>query len=269
MKISSLAVGITLWLCAAAFPGQVLAANADDWKFGASIYGWFPDLKGRSQLSDANDGTEIQIDIRDILKNLEFTFMGTLGVRKGRFGAFTDVIYMSVGKSGATTRDGTVGGSQIPTEASLDAEFDMKSWVWTTAGYYRLVDGESSSLDILAGFRRIDVKQSLDWRLTGNVGPIPIPDREGRAKGKLDNWDFIAGARGRLGLGGNWYLPAYLDLGAGESNFTLQAATGVGYALGWGEITAVWRYLEYEFDSDSVIADLSFNGPALGVAFRW
>lgn len=37
---------------------------------------------------------EFEIDIEDILDNLEFTLMGTLDVRKGRWGILTGAIYI-------------------------------------------------------------------------------------------------------------------------------------------------------------------------------
>lgn len=269
MKMCSFARAAALSLGLASLPGATMAATGDSWEIGASIYGWLPDISGQTMLSDRVGGSEFEVDVKDILRNLKFTFMGTLDARKGRFGALTDVIYMSVGKSDANFREGTVGGTQIPTDATLDIDFDMKSWIWTAAGYYRAAESESSTFDVLAGFRYIDVKQTLDWSFTGNVGQIPLPDRDGSAKGKLSNWDFIVGLRGRFGLGGNWLLPMYLDLGAGESDFTLQALGGIAYAFKWGEVAAAWRYLEYDLDSDNAIADINFSGPAVGVTFHW
>ena len=37
----------------------------------------------------------------------------------------------------------------------------------------------------------------------------------------------------------------------------------------WGEMFAVWRYLDYNFKSSAKIEDVHFSGPAFGVAFHW
>jgi hypothetical protein len=37
----------------------------------------------------------------------------------------------------------------------------------------------------------------------------------------------------------------------------------------WGAFVAAWRYLDYNFKSGKTIEGLNFNGPAVGVAFRW
>ncbi len=44
---------------------------------------------------------------------------------------------------------------------------------------------------------------------------------------------------------------------------------GVGYEFGWGSVLATWRYLGYNFKSGSAVESLNFNGPTIGVAFRW
>jgi hypothetical protein len=44
---------------------------------------------------------------------------------------------------------------------------------------------------------------------------------------------------------------------------------GLGYSFGWGDVDAAWRYLDYHLRSEGPIKDLNFNGPAVGVHFRW
>jgi hypothetical protein len=64
-------------------------------------------------------------------------------------------------------------------------------------------------------------------------------------------------------------MPFYVDVGTGNSDLTWQAMLGFGYAFGWGDLGAVWRYLDYDLKSNGPIQDLNFNGPAVGVTFRW
>jgi hypothetical protein len=260
------AAAFTVALFGSALPA--VAADSD-WAFGATVYGWFPDISGNVGFRDDTGGRDFEVEIGDILDNLEFTFQGGLDVRKGRWGAVTDVIYMSVGKTQRSSRDGTLGGTQIPTDVSARLEFDMKSWIWTAAGYYRALDESSHTVDLLAGFRYLDVDQTLDWSLTGNLAGIPVLDREGSGEAKLQNWDFIVGLRGRFTMGadGSWFLPYVFDVGAGDSDLTWQAAAGLGYRFGWGEILGVWRHLSYEMDT--ALSEMEFSGPAIGATFRW
>jgi len=244
--------------------------ESDSWQFGASIYGWFPDISGQTVFTHSGGG-DFEVDIENILENLEFTLMGVFDVRKGRWGLLTDLIYMDVGGSESGTREITIGERELPANASANVNLDLKSWVWTLVGYYRALDQAGKTLDVVLGTRLLDVEQEVDWQVTGNVGEVPIPDRTGNVNTSLSNWDAILGVRGRFAFGAqqSWFIPYYFDLGAGESDFTWQGIAGLGYAFKWCEITAIWRYLYYDLPSDKPIKDMNFNGPAVGLTFRW
>jgi len=171
--------------------------------------------------------------------------MGSFDMRKGSWGLFTDVIYMDEGGSGSASVDGTIGPDAVPTNVTADVDFDMTSWIWNLTGYFRAIDTRGGAFDILAGTRYLDVEQKVKWDVTGNVDDVPVAERSGDNKESLSNWDVIFGVRGRFNLGAKkaLFVPYYLDLGFGESDFTWQGVTGLGYAFRWGEIVAVWRYL--------------------------
>jgi len=250
---------------------QQAASDSDAWQFGVSIYGWFPDIAGETAFTQPGGSNDFTIDIDNILDNLKFTLMGIVDVRKGRWGLLTDLIYMDVGDSETGTREASIGRRGLPVNATANVDLDIKSWIWTIAGYYRALEQNGWTLDLAAGARYLDVEQSVNWNVTGNVGPIPIPDRTGAAKAEVSNWDAIVGARGRFAFGDQkaWFVPFYVDLGAGDSDFTWQGIAGLGYAFKWCEITAVWRYLYYDLSSDKPIKDMNFSGPAIGATFRW
>lgn len=60
-----------------------------------------------------------------------------------------------------------------------------------------------------------------------------------------------------------------MDAGTGDSDLTWQAAAGLGYTFGWGDVAIIWRYLDYDLPSDAKVADMNFSGPEAGVIFRW
>jgi hypothetical protein len=269
MKKLTVLLLLTICLSAGFLPGNA-AAQEEPWQFGLSIYGWFPTIAGETAFPDSG-GSSLEVDSEDIIDNLEFVLMGTLNVRKGRWGMLTDFLYMDIGGSATGTRDATIGGIELPVNSAADINLDLKSWVWTLAGYYRAIEKPGYTLNILGGARHLDVEQTLNWNLTGNIGSIPLPGRAGNSKVELSNWDAIVGVTGRFTFGAKntWFIPYYLDLGTGESDFTWQGLTGIGYAFSWGDITAAWRYLYYDMPSDDAIKDLSINGPVIGVTFRW
>ena len=205
-----------------------------------------------------------------ILNNLKFAFMGTLEAQKGQWGAFTDIMYLDVGGSKSDTRDVTIGGVTLPAGVTANASLDIKGTLWTLAGNYRVLATPDATFDAFAGARLLSLKENLGWEFSANIGPIVGPGRTGNSDAKITNWDAIVGVKGRLAFGNNreWFVPYYVDVGTGDSDLTWQAIGGIGYAFSWGEVLAAWRYIDYKFNGDK-IQDINFNGPAVGVAFRW
>jgi hypothetical protein len=266
-----LAVVVAALLASSGALAQQTAGEAEPWQFGLSIYGWFPNISGQTAFEPPGGDSEFEIDIEDILDNLEFVLMGTFDVRKGRWGILTDVLYMDVGASESGTRKASIGRRGLPVNATADVNLDLKSWIWTLAGYYRALDRNGLTLDVVGGARYLDVEQEVEWDITGNVGSIAPPDRKGEAEASLSNWDGIIGVRGRFAFGADkaWFVPYYLDVGAGDSDLTWQGIGGIGYAFHWGEVVAAWRYLYYDLPSSKEIEDMNFSGPQIGVTFRW
>jgi len=245
-------------------------ARPDDWQFHAILYGYFPDIGGKTTFP-AGSGSSIDVSADTIIDNLKFTFMGTFEAKKGAWGMFTDILYLDVGGSKSQTRDVTIGPVQLPAGVTADLSLDVKGTVWTLAGTYRAMTTPEANVDVFAGARMISVKENLGWDFSANVGPIVGPGRQGSSEAKITNWDGIIGAKGRVSFGSRreWFVPYYVDVGTGESDLTWQAIGGIGYAFSWGEVLAAWRYLDYKFKSGKKLEDLNFNGPAIGVAFRW
>ena len=265
-----LVVLMIAFLLSTAALAQEPASQDESWQFGISIYGWFPNIAGQTAFTQPGGGSDFEIDIDDILKNLEFTMMGMVEVQKGRWGFLTDLIYMDAKDSENGTRKATIGRRELPAGAAADIDLDLKSWIWTLAGTYRVIDQYGLTLNVLAGARYLDIEQDVDWDITGNVGSIPVTDRTGSAKESLTNWDALVGARGRYAFGTQktWFVPYHFDIGTGDSDLTWQGIIGLGYAFRWCEVEAVWRYLYYDL-SGKAIDDVSFSGPAAGVTFRW
>jgi hypothetical protein len=259
-----------LSLCAIA-PSSALAQEpSDDWTFSATVYGWFPDIGGHTDFPAGAGGT-IDVDIGTILDHLKMTAQGSFELHKGKWGAYTDIVYLNVGEATSQTRNLEIGGQPLPAAVTADVDFDLKSTIGTFAGSYRVVDGPGTTFDVLLGARVASFDQDLDWEFTGNFGPVTPPPLTGSRGASAEQWDGIIGARGRLTFGGDakWLVPYHFDIGAGDSDLTWQAMVGLAYAFGWGDLGVAWRHLDYDLGSNGPIADLNFSGPALGAAFRW
>lgn len=244
---------------------------ASDWKYTAILYVYLPTIDGSLNFSTASGSPSINVDASTLLENLEFAFMGTFDVHNGRWGVFTDVLYMSVGGSASKTRDFTLGNIGVPAAVTSDLKLDLKGVIWTVAGEYRLATDRAWTVDALAGARYFGLKPTLDWTFNGDIAGLPLPGRSGSKEVKANNWDAIVGLKGAYTFPQNpqWYVPFYADVGTGQSDLTWQIAGGVGYSFKWGDLLAMWRYLDYDMKSGDAIQNMSFNGPMLGVRFKW
>jgi hypothetical protein len=236
-------------------------ARAEDWHGRATLYGFFPSIEGTTRFG--RPPNEIDIEASDLIENTDFAAMGSFEIQKGRFGGFTDIIYMDVGDS---INDSTTlgrGSIPLPPGVTADASLDVEAWVWTIAGSYRFVATERAELDVFAGARLLDVSTDLDVSLNVGQGITGSASR--------DSWDAIVGLKGQwlFGADGRWFIPYYLDVGTGDSDMTAQLATGLGYAFEHVELFAAWRYLDYDLGSDAGMKDLEFSGPAIGISWRF
>ncbi len=272
LLLARLSRALALCACAlAAWPLHATAQTAGPWRVGASVYVYLPSLGGSTSIPVDSSGTPIHVNADQLLSNLKATFMGSLDAHNGRWGVFTDLIYLNLGDVEDRSRAFTIGNIGLPAGTTARLDWNLKGWLWTTAGQYRLVADPALTLDAMGGVRMFDLRQSLAWNISGNIGPIAPSGRSGSAELKRQLWDAIVGVKGRYAWapGGPWSLPFHLDLGTGESRLTWQAAAGVTYAYSWGELTGMWRYLAYEMKPGGTVSELDFNGPLIGATWRW
>jgi hypothetical protein len=248
-----------------------LAQSTGAWQYQGAIYAYLPTISGKTTFPQAAAGSDVSVNADQILEHLKGVFMGSLEANNGRWGLFTDLLYMDVGGSKSGTREFQVGHAELPVGASANANFDLKGSVWTLGGSYRLMTTSSTKMDLLAGARLLDIKQKLSWDLTGNIGAVPLPGRAGNLDASIKNWDAIIGLKGKVALGNEnkWFAPYYVDVGTGDSDLTWQANAGIGYSFHWGEVIAAWRYLDYKMKSGKPIETINFNGPALAAVWNW
>jgi hypothetical protein len=245
------------------------ASNA--WRFGATLYLYGPSIDAKFALPRRSGDGNINVDTSDFFDSINGAFMGAFEANNGQWGFFTDYLYVDVSGSKSGTRDFSIGGVNVPGSVTGDIDVGIKGYAWTIAGEYRLQSTRESTVDLLLGARYLEIKPRVSFGLNGDLATIPIASRGGSFEVKAKNWDAIVGLKARYAFGDRlqWYVPLYADVGGGDSSLTYQLAGGIGYSYGWGDVVGLWRYIRYDFKSDAVIDDLSFNGPMIGVTFRW
>jgi len=269
----------------AAFLAMPLHAAAqaltDQWTFSLQPYVWLPSVDAKLRYGPppaGGSGANVSIDTDDILEALNFFAMVQGEARKGRWSLFGDFVHVDFGSQNSEVRsvDFNPGPGPInvtTTQLNAGTQSSLDATVFTLAGGYSLVRDPTTTLDLIAGFRYTDVKVGTDWNLTAAVtGPAGTAAfaRTGSVERSTDLFDGIIGARGRVTFGQSpWYMPYYIDVGAGSSDLTWQGAVGVGYQFRWGDVVFSYKYLYYDEGDDKFIQELKLGGFAIGANFRF
>ena len=154
----------------------------------------------------------------------------------------------------------------------------LEGWLWTLVGGYAAVQEPRWNLDVIGGFRFLNLDAKTSWQLNATLtvtdpigGATATFARSGSVEKSENVWAGIVGAKGRVRLGESpWFVNYYVDLGGASDLFTWQGVAGVGYAFKWGEILFDYRYLYYsQSGDDKLIDNMSFGGFALGANFRF
>jgi hypothetical protein len=229
-------------------------ASGDSWRFGGDVYLWGAGLGGATSAGD-----DIDISFDDLLDNLDMALMGSLAARKGKLSLIADVIYLDVSDSTSST------ANLINRPVTADLGVKLKSWIVTAIGAYKIVETDSTRLNLLAGARYLYLDADLDFRIV-SAGPFGPWQEKYSDSGHV--WDGIVGLRGSTELSDKWYLNYHFDVGAGDSALTWQALAGFNYRFSNVDAAFGYRYLKWELDNDA-FNDLDVSGPFAGVRFSF
>lgn len=251
-------------------PLVAVAETTDNaWSGRAVLYGWLPTMKGETRYDDP-DAPDGEVDIGRILESIDTVFMGAISLRRGHWGLISDYIYLDLSDEQSNTASLNLDRLGPSLDLGYSAKLRVTGYVWNLAGTYRLVDEPGYNIGILAGFRYLDLEEELILRAT--VGDPSSGGSSGRVnlKAKDGVLDGIVGVHGQVRVGGSrWYVPYYLDIGAGDTDYTWQALSGIGYAYRSLDFSLTYRHLEWHVDSSQNLQSLSFSGPMLGIGLRW
>ena len=260
--------------CCVLAPAATLAqadpqyAAAEPWQFAVAVYGYLPAISGTAYFPDASIGGDFTLNQSDVIDHLKMTFMGAFDARRERWGIFTDVLYLDLGRRNTNIHDFTIGGIGIPSSTTSDVSIDMKSWIVNAVGEYRALSRGEASLDVVAGLRYLYLRERLEWNFSGSLGNLPEASRAGNVEISNNNYNAIVGVKGQVQGDGGWRVPYYIDVGTGSSQLTWQGAIGVAYVFNWGQLGLLYRYIDFRIGSRT-LKDLTIAGPMMGATFRW
>ncbi len=216
----------------------------DEWEFAASFNSWPPGIR-----ASMPEGPNIDITLSDILENLNFTVMGTVEVKKGKWSLLSDMIYLNIGKS-----------TLIPIEPAVAiTNIKMEAWISSTMLAYRVFETDKWKLDLAAGGRYLNIKIPLEFSYVEKKDP------------SFHVWDAIVGLKGYYTIDKKWFVPFHFDIGAGDTELTWEVFTGVGYKYENFDLIAGYRHLDWDFgrsDTGGKILDqLTVSGPIFGFKY--
>ncbi|WP_434053795.1 MAG: hypothetical protein RDA78_02475 [Roseibium sp.] len=240
-----LGVGLSAPAMAADPPANLPFEQSHGWKFSADVYAWLPQIDMETAAGD-----EMTLPLWQILQNLNFTAMGGISAQNGRFGGFSDFLYMNL--QGTRNSTGNLIGRPVETGVGIA----MQAFVNTTAVSYSFVQNEHSEIKAFAGARYLWLESDFSFNI-GGVGSEVL--------GQGHVIDGIVGLRGQTDIAKNYFITYYADVGTGQSDITWQALAGVGYRFKKFDAILGYRYLGWDFDSKANLDSLDIHGPMIGI----
>jgi hypothetical protein len=238
-----------------ALPASLMAQDtgkADQWQFVIEPYLWLPAIDVAT-----TNGSDFKLDLDNVVSGLQFAFMGVVGVQKGKWSFMVDTVYADV----KATKDSSM--SVLNSTINFQTEVEVKAWVVTPVIGYNLIDCGKGKLDIVAGARYLDVE------VDASVNSDRARARNTEFSVSDYMWDGIVGVKGEITLYEQLYMPLYLDIGTGNSDFTWQVAGGLGYRFGLCDLVAGYRYLSWDLKNSSPVKDMNLSGPYIAVKFMF
>jgi opacity protein-like surface antigen len=224
-------------------------------EFRLTPFFWAAGLNGTVGTRRSLPTVDVDVEFKDILRNLDFAAMLAGEYRNGKWGLLADLTYVAI--SVERDRDLAPRAPGI-TSAALTS----KTFTATATGYYRVFDSGSFTADLLAGGRVWSISTDLDLQL---AGILPV------SAGSTQTWiDPVAGIRVHADLGNGFGLSGYGDVGAGSSRLTWQLRGTIDYAFNKNWSASIgYRHLAVDYRRGGFVYDTSLSGPIAGVSYRF
>jgi hypothetical protein len=253
--------GARIFVLALLFATQPMLANDEGWDHNLAIYLWGSDISGKTATGQGFD-----VSFSDIVDNLDMGAMAAYQGRSGKWSFISDLIYVDISNDKRVEVIPPIGGGGF--QGAVNADLGLESLVvHAGVGYLLHDDGEGTVTDFVFGARYLDLSSDLTLNFDTSIPEFGPSVRFDLGDSVID---AIVGFKGVIRSGARWYIPWGANVGAGESDLTWQAHVGAGYrASDSVDVILSYRYLKWEFDSGTPIAELDLSGPMLGAIFRF
>lgn len=277
-------IKIYLWFFAALMifanftPLAIASEGSEELTFALTPYIWFPTIEADLKYVSLPDGSggspEIKVKPDDWLEDLDMAALLLAEVRKGKWLFLVDFTYLDLSGSDSEVRKINFGGTIVESALDVGTDVEVKSVCSTFGGGYNLYSDKVFKADLVAGVRYLWLEADTDWELSDAVSD-PAGEKTFARRGSIEEdeefWNGILGFRGSIGLGNsNWSVPFYVDVGTGDCDLTWQFFLSLAYSFNSWNIELGYRYMDFDAkDDDSLIQELTFEGPLLGARFEF
>jgi hypothetical protein len=248
-------------LCALMIPAAAQAADisapeaADGWTFTGAAYLWGAGISGESGVFGLPP-QDVDLGFGDILKDLDFAFMGLGEARNGPFVLGLDVTYTQVGSEIDNPRSNELFIDKV--------NVDTTSWMVTGYGGYSIIDTGDVRVDLIGGARYWSVNTDFEVELTGG-GDRNFDDGA--------TWiDPLAGVKMRLDVTEDVYISSWGMVGGFGvgSDLMWDVMVGAGYSFTEHfDVFAGYRAVSVDYSDDGFVYDMVQQGPVVAGVFRF
>lgn len=227
--------------------------DESQWRYRITPYVWGAGLEGA--VGKFGRRADVSKPFNDVLDGLDAGAMLVFEARLGRYGVFTDLLYVSLSES-----------DSIPTPIGIDVEADakVKATTFMLAGQYRATEDDWGYIDLVGGARYWGLRTDINVSL-GNLFSVDGSDKE--------SWvDPIVGIKGTYHIGERTYFTGWAMVGGFDigSKFSSDLMGAFGYKLtDQSTLLLAYRRLEVDYTSSDFVFDSSLQGPAIGWDYRF
>ncbi len=237
-------------------PAQSEFQDQQRWRVIFSPYVWGASLTGNAGLMGRS--TSVDVPFKDILNNLDMSFMGNIEITNGTYGAYFDGQYTKTSQK----------------EDVLDRQLglDITSTTLTGGVFYRIYQHDLDGLTYYGRQRVFAIEPTAGIRWTQIKAKLNVdPFTESRQA----NWtDPFIGTRVLYDIGERWNISAEADIGGFGAGTKLSANGQIylGYRTRVFNLPTIWRvgyralYQDYHDDDsrEKFKYDVTQHGPVVG-----
>lgn len=229
---------------AALAPTANAAPASEDWKFTIAPYIWGAALDG--DVTVKGQDAEVDLSASDIFDHLDWGAMTMFAARKGNWGVTADGVWVDL---------------EVESDAP-PADLQPRLGIFTLQAVRRLSD----VADLTFGVRYNRLDATIDFEAPINM----------EVSNTRDWLDPVVGVVLRTPGEHRWHAMLIADVGGFGigSDLAWQAFPSVGFDMAkWASIEVGYRFMSTDYETgdgaDEFAYDMLYQGPVLGVAFRF